>query len=96
MTLDEARETLGVVRGASITEIRDAFRRRARDVHPDRHPAETADRRRQLARATDAAGFGPGGRTRRWIDWPRIIVWSALGAITAAVVVGIAVMAVLL
>ena len=50
----------------------------------------------EFVRATDAARFGPGGRTRRWIDWPRIIVWSALGAITAAVVVGIAVMAVLL
>ena len=160
MTLDEARETLGVTRGASVTEIRDAFRRRAREVHPDRHPSEDDARRRQLGRefdrareardilvkfasdparvaapappsastppssatappprrerarprtsecrprpeaprvtvrfdefvrAADAAGFGPGTRTRRWIDWPRIVAWSTVGALVALVVGG--------
>lgn len=168
MTLDEARTTLGVHRGASIDEIRDAFRRRAREVHPDRHPSASDARRRELGRdfdrareardilvrftgdsarggapaaggttphtsgtrpptptgagagdrdptapppprprarprtsesrprseaprvtirfdefvrATDAAGFGPGERTPRWIDWPRIIAWSTVGAL---------------
>ncbi|WP_426326209.1 hypothetical protein [Microbacterium sp. E-13] len=28
---------------------------------------------------TDAAGFGEGTRSRRYIDWTRIIVWSTLG-----------------
>lgn len=176
MTLDEAREALGVVRGASVAEIRDAFRRRAREVHPDRHPSEDDARRRQLGRefdrareardilvkftndsarsdasastgspasrptaaprttspsastappsvrnapprrerarprtsesrprpeaprvtvrfdefvrAADAAGFGPGIRTRRWIDWPRVIAWSTVGALIALVVGG--------
>lgn len=177
MTLDEAWEALGVTRGASVAEIRDAFRRRAREVHPDRHPAEDDAKRRQLGRefdrareardilvkftsdparvaapaptgastprssehsrpptsdaasappsststppprrerarprtsesrpqpeaprvtvrfeefvrAADAAGFGPGVRTRRWIDWPRIIAWSTVGTLVALVVGG--------
>lgn len=177
MTLDEAREALGVTRDASVAEIRDAFRRRAREVHPDRHPSEDDARRRQLGRefdrareardilvkftsnparvaapaptgastsrsserprpstppsagtppsstsappprrerarprtsesrprpeaprvtvrfdefvrAADAAGFGPGIRTRRWIDWPRIIAWTTVGALVAAVAGG--------
>lgn len=177
MTLDEARETLGVSRGATAAEIRDAFRRRAREVHPDRHPSETEARRRQLGRefdrareardilvkftgepvrtatptrgattrrssgtthappttgsagarpgsssapppprerarprtsesrsraeaprvtirfedfvkASDAAGFGPGTRTRRWIDWPRIVAWSTVGALAVLIVGG--------
>lgn len=177
MTLDEAREALGVTRGASVAEIRDAFRRRAREVHPDRHTSEDDARRRQLGRefdrareardilvkftidpsrvtapaptpastsrssersrpptseaastppsstsappprrdrarprtsesrpkpeaprvtvrfeefvrAADAAGFGPGVRTRRWIDVPRIIAWSTVGTLVALVVGG--------
>lgn len=176
MTLDEARQTLGVSRGASVAEIRDAFRRRAREVHPDRHPSEDEARRRQLGRefdrareardvlvkftsdpapaaapaagttthpratshaapttagadtrphtastpppprerarprtsdtrpraeaprvtirfddfvrASDAAGFGPGARTRRWIDWPRIVAWSIVGALAVLIVGG--------
>ncbi|WP_431805247.1 J domain-containing protein [Microbacterium sp. bgisy203] len=177
MTLDEAREALGVSRGASVSEIRDAFRRRAREVHPDRHPSEDDATRRRLGRefdrareardilvkftndsariaapapagagtsrtderprpstappastpssptnsppprrerarprtsesrpqpeaprvtvrfddfvrAADAAGFGPGIRTRRWIDWPRIIAWSTVGTLVALVVGG--------
>ncbi|MFL0565940.1 DnaJ domain-containing protein [Microbacterium sp. 179-I 1D1 NHS] len=160
MTLDEARETLGVARGASAKEVRDAFRRRARDLHPDRHPmASDAERRRlslafdrarqardilvtfagapsasspsnerrpstsssarssttsapprrdrarprtsdshrrteaprvtvrfdEFVRAADAAGFGPGSRTRRWIDWPRAIAWSTVGVAVLAI-----------
>lgn len=174
MTLDEARETLDVPRGASVAEIRDAFRRRAREVHPDRHPSASEARRRELSRsfdrareardilvtfttdsarvaapaagdatrrsgaptsatpstasdgahshtatappprrerarprtsesrpraeaprvtirfdefvrAADAAGFGPGPRTRRWTDWPRIIAWSTVGALVALI-----------
>lgn len=27
---------------------------------------------------TDAAGFGHGQRTRPYVDWPRIIAWSAV------------------
>lgn len=170
MTLDEAREALGVTRGAGVDEIRDAFRRQARDLHPDRHPSANDERRRQLGRdfdrarrardilvafasnpprpttpasapasatpapstsstpptsaspptapppprrerarprtsesrprteaprvtirfdefvrAADAAGFGPGRRTRRWIDWPRIVAWSTVGTLVALV-----------
>jgi len=33
----------------------------------------------EFVRAADAAGFGPGIRTRRWIDWPRVIAWSTVG-----------------
>lgn len=177
MTLDEAREALGVARGASVDEVRDAFRRRARQVHPDRHPSADDAQRRQLGRefdrareardilvrftrdpartatfapratseshashstrpsprpststtppstgtppprrerarprtsesrprreaprvtvrfdefvrAADAAGFGPGKRTRRWIDWPRIVAWSTVGTLVALVVGG--------
>lgn len=177
MTLDEARETLGVSRDASVAEIREAFRRRARAVHPDQHPSEDEARRRQLGRefarareahdilvkftsdstratppeagaatahsggathaapttaaggtqsqaatapppqrerarprtsesrpraeaprvtirfdefvrASDAAGFGPGTRTRRWIDWPRVVAWSSVGALAVLIVGG--------
>lgn len=161
MTLDEAREALGLARGATVKEVRDAFRRRARDLHPDRHPmAADAERRRlslafdrarqardilvtfestpsassaprgpqssasgstrpstttapprrerarprtsessrrtgaprvtvrfeEFVRAADAAGFGPGSRTRRWIDWPRAIAWSTVGVAAGAIV----------
>jgi len=54
-TLDQERETLGVLRGPSVDEIRNAFRRRAREVHPDQHPSESESRRRQLAREFDRA-----------------------------------------
>ncbi|MCT9821125.1 hypothetical protein N3K63_12635 [Microbacterium sp. W1N] len=41
-----------------------------------------------FVRAADAAGFGPGTRTRRWIDWPRIIAWSLVGALVLLVAGG--------
>ncbi len=157
MTLDEARTCLGVTAGASVEEIREAFRRAARAVHPDRHPAADAARRASLglefdrareardilvrytsdplrtpaqppaeatptahqtrrgARAsrpaaprrettappqrvtlrfdefiawTDAAGFRDGVRSRPYVDWTRLTVWSLLGLLVAAVVGG--------
>ena len=48
MTLDEARACLYVSRGATADEIRQAFRRRARIVHPDRHPDAGPDELRTL------------------------------------------------
>lgn len=179
MTLDEARDCLSLARGASIEEVQEAFRSRARDVHPDRHPhaspaqrtalSEEFDRARRARDAlvqwtryaetpggtswattftdaasapsaprrdaprepaqeppaepapeppprprarprtsesrrpapepervtmrfdefvvwSDAAGFNVGQRSRRYIDWARIIVWSALGVVIAAMV----------
>lgn len=165
MTLDEARDSLGVSRAATVEEIRDAFRRRAREVHPDRHPSADAAQRARFARefdrareardilvrftgeparsaapasagsssahaassagsrptttttapprerarprtsetrrpaaaprvtmrfdefvsAADAEGFGIGRRTRRLIDWPRVIAWSTVGVAVALV-----------
>ena len=55
MTLDEARSILGVARGASHADIRDAFRHRARQVHPDSHPSASAPQREELARHFDRA-----------------------------------------
>ena len=151
MTLDEARGHLGVTSAATVDEIRDAFRRRARALHPDLHPdASDVDRARlgrefhnareardilirylsdpkrrpaptfpahaehtrpsagpgrapsgsaeskrttppprvtmrfdEFVAWTDAAGFGPGVRSPRYVDWTRVIVWSALGVIVA-------------
>lgn len=37
---------------------------------------------------TDAAGFGAGARSRGYIDWTRIVVWSALGVLVAGSVGG--------
>lgn len=165
------------MRGASVAEIRDAFRQRAREVHPDLHPSADDAKRKQLGRdfdrareardilvkfasdpargaahspanmstsrasegrrpstasssgtrppsasgppprrerarprtsesrpppdaprvtvrfdefvrAADAAGFGPGTRTRRWIDWPRVIAWSTVGTLVVLVAGG--------
>lgn len=42
----------------------------------------------EFVRAADAAGFGPGIRTRRWIDWPRIAAWSSAGALAMLIVGG--------
>lgn len=152
MTLDEARTHLGVTSVATVEEIRDAFRRRARELHPDLHPhADSADRARLalrfdaareardiLVRYTadplrkppptsrepqsggapttshraeqptsreqtaprvtmrfdefvvwaDAAGFGAGNRSPRYVDWMRIIAWSSLLFVTFAIVGG--------
>lgn len=48
MTLDEARACLHVSPGATADDIRQAFRRRARIVHPDRHPDADPDELRAL------------------------------------------------
>ena len=154
MTLDEARAHLGITAAATVDEIRDAFRRRARALHPDLHPdADDADRARlgrefhnareardilvryvsdplrqapprraeqkparsssgprtaspsapestqatpppprvtmrfdEFVAWTDAAGFGPGVRSPRYVDWTRVIVWSTLGLVVVALV----------
>lgn len=157
MTLDEARAHLGVTAAATVDEIRDAFRKRARALHPDLHPHADATDRARLGRDfnnareardilvrytsdpmrrpapsrspsagaqspttprrsssrpgspprdrtappprvtmrfdefvawTDAAGFGPGTRSPRYIDWTRIVVWSSLGVLIAGFVGG--------
>lgn len=36
---------------------------------------------------TDAAGFSVGQRSRRYIDWPRIIVRSTLGVLVGGLAV---------
>jgi hypothetical protein len=36
----------------------------------------------------DAAGFGSGARSPRYVDWARIIVWSTLGVLILGVVGG--------
>lgn len=162
MTLDEARAHLRVTPAATVEEIRDAFRRRARALHPDLHPNADHDDRARLGREfnsareardilirytsdplrkphptfqspaapkrqpepasqarpnaprtgapkppnssapppqvtmrfdefvawSDAAGFGAGTRSRRYVDWTRIIVWSTLGVLIAGLVGG--------
>ena len=55
MTLDEAREHLGLTATATVAEIRDAFRRKARAVHPDLHPDATPADHARLGRAFDHA-----------------------------------------
>jgi hypothetical protein len=55
VTLDEARSILGVARGASHASVRDAFRLRARQVHPDSHPTASPAQRSELAREFDRA-----------------------------------------
>jgi hypothetical protein len=55
VTLDEARAILGVAHGASHAEIRDAFRHRARLVHPDAHPNASAGERDEFASEFDRA-----------------------------------------
>lgn len=48
--------TLGLSEGASIEEVRQAYRRRAREVHPDLNPGdpEAERRQRELNEAYDA------------------------------------------
>lgn len=55
MTLDEAREQLGLTATATVDEIREAFRRKARKVHPDRHPAASSVDRARLGLEFDRA-----------------------------------------
>jgi DnaJ-domain-containing protein 1 len=45
-----ALRVLGLVPSAALSEVRQAFRRQAREVHPDRHPTATADERAELLR----------------------------------------------
>jgi hypothetical protein len=42
----------------------------------------------------DAAGFGSGTRSPRYVDWARIIVWSCLGVILLGLAGAIAYVAV--
>jgi len=42
-------ELLGLSRDASAQDVKSAFRRLARELHPDRHPSATEDDRRLLA-----------------------------------------------
>ncbi|WP_240948622.1 hypothetical protein [Microbacterium salsuginis] len=39
-------------------------------------------------RQADAAGFGPGIRTRRYVDVPRIAAWSVVAVAVCAVGTG--------
>ena len=39
--------TLGVARGATPAEIKKAFRKLARESHPDKHPGDSAAERRR-------------------------------------------------
>lgn len=55
MTIDEARTCLGLGRDAGVQEIREAFRVRAREVHPDRHPDADPYGRRRLELEFDRA-----------------------------------------
>jgi hypothetical protein len=55
MTLDEARAHLGVTAAATVDEIRDAFRRRARALHPDLHPDANPNDRARLGRDFNSA-----------------------------------------
>ncbi|MBN9187417.1 DnaJ domain-containing protein [Microbacterium sp.] len=55
MTVDEARTCLGLGRDAGVQEIREAFRMRAREVHPDRHPDADPYGRRRLELEFDRA-----------------------------------------
>lgn len=36
----------------------------------------------------DAAGFGAGTRSPRYVDWTRIVVWTTLGLVVVALVGG--------
>jgi DnaJ-domain-containing protein 1 len=45
-----ALRVLGLVPGADGDEVRRAFRKRAREVHPDRHPNASPERRAELLR----------------------------------------------
>ena len=42
----------------------------------------------EFVASLDATGFGPGRRSRRWIDWPRVVAWSTVGILLAATVGG--------
>src|SRR6266700_3544187 len=63
-------EILGVAKGASADEIKKAYRKLARQFHPDKNPGdkEAEDRFKELQAAYDVYGspdgrvrFGPGG-----------------------------------
>ncbi|GAA3754261.1 hypothetical protein GCM10022240_03970 [Microbacterium kribbense] len=66
---------------------------------PGTKPAanETRRERAQAPRVTmrfdefvawsDAASFGNTSPARRWVDWPRVVAWSVVGAAFASIVV---------
>jgi hypothetical protein len=45
---DPARDLLGVAAGSDAATLKQAYRRRVRQLHPDLHPGASADRRRAL------------------------------------------------
>ena len=74
MTLDEARECLSVPRGASVEQVQEAFRSKARLVHPDRHPGAADAERALLSQEFD--------RARRARD--ALVSWARQSASTPA------------
>lgn len=93
MDADRAAAVLGVSPGATASEVRRAFARRARELHPDR-PGGDADRFREATEARDALlavlPMSPAATSPRRIlvtDAPRvqgpalISAWTALLAL---------------
>lgn len=71
-------ETLGVGRGASAEEIRTAYRRAARDAHPDRHGDASAARMATVNEAWRV--LGDPTRRRRYDEELDLTVGSGTGS----------------
>ncbi|UUT36439.1 J domain-containing protein [Microbacterium elymi] len=62
-------------------------RSRTGEPHPPRADAPRVTLRfDEFVAWTDAVAFAGAEHSRGWIDWPRIIVWSALGLVVTGVV----------